>query len=316
MNVDQGAVKVPSGAAAINTMRAMILCASGALIGLGIAGYGLFTASGTSTKRVPPENIAMVNQRPVLRSDFVTQLESETGKRFEATSRAEQLKVLDEMVREELLVQRALELDFAETDQNARNALVTTVTDQAIAEVTTSEVSEDQLREYYRQHPGQWATEGIMTLRQFLLRGATGQTEGQLLLGARKAAEELRATASFDQTAARLGLTEGARQDNEYYFAVKYRLGDALFDAIRGLTDGQVSDVVIAKDGAHLVYMIKNQKPEPLTFEVARSQVLQDYTEATQSRIMESTMSFLRSRAKILIAIDYAGAYKAGAYKP
>ncbi len=75
-------------ASAVSTMRAMILCACGALLGLGIAGYGLFTASGTSTRHVPPENVAMVNQRPILRSDFITQLESETGKRFAASSRA------------------------------------------------------------------------------------------------------------------------------------------------------------------------------------------------------------------------------------
>ena len=84
----------------ISVTRAMSMCATGALIGLAIAGYGLFTAAGTTTRTVPPEDVATVNRRPILRSDFTAQLEMETGKRMQDTSRDEQLKVLDEMVRE------------------------------------------------------------------------------------------------------------------------------------------------------------------------------------------------------------------------
>jgi hypothetical protein len=292
----------------------MTLCAAGALIGLGIAGYGLFTAAGTSTRRVPPENVAMVNQRPILRSDFITQLESETGKRFAQTSRAEQLQVLDEMVREELLVQRGLELDFAETDQGTRNALVSTISDQAIAEVTTAQATEQQLREYYEQHPGQWATEGVMTLRSFVLPAVPGQRTGERTeeraAEVRKAVEELRGGMPAEEVAARHGLTESPRQDAEYYFTVKYRLGDALFAAIRDLSSGEVSAPVAAKDGIHVVQMIKNDKPVPLGYEAARPRVFSDYNDAAQARIMDSTMKFLRGRAKILIGADYAGDYR------
>jgi len=293
-------------ASAVNTRRAMVLCAAGAVVGLGIAGYGLFTASGTATRHVPPENVALVNQRPILRSDFVTQLESETGKRFEQTTRAEQLKVLDEMVREELLVQRGLELDFAETDQGTRNSLVSTISDQAVAEVTTAEATEQQLREFFDQHPGRWATEGVMTLRNFVRPGVTAQ-EG--MAEARKAAGELRAGTAVEQVLARHGMSESARQDAEYYFTIQYRLGDALFAGIAGLSNGEVSEPVAGKDGIHVVQMLKNDKPVPLSFETARPRVFSDYNEAAQARIMDSTMKFLRGRAKILIGGDYAGDY-------
>ena len=130
----------------------------------------------------------MVNQRPILRSDFITQLENETGKQFEATSRGEQLKVLDEMVREELFVQRALELDFAETDQGVRTALVSAISDQTIAEVTTSQATEQQLRDYFQKHPGQWATEGVMTLRHFVLPKSPARTDNDMKAEAQRAA--------------------------------------------------------------------------------------------------------------------------------
>ena len=252
----------------------------------------------------------MVNQRPILRSDFVAQSESETGKRFADTSRAEQLNVLDEMVREELLVQRALELDFAETDQTARNALAAAISEQAIAEVTTSLPSEQQLRDYFQQHPERWATEGVMSLCDFILPSSIGRNSGNLAAEARRAVDELRAASSIDQVVTTLGLKEGARQDQEYYFTIKFRLGDSLFNAIQGLSEGQISDPVPMKDGIHIVQMIKNTRPVPLSFESARSQVSSDYNEAARKRIMDSTMTFLRTRAKILIAPDYQSDYK------
>jgi len=294
----------------VNTARAMTLCAIGALVGLGIAGYGLFTASGTSIRVVPAEDVATVNQRPVLRSDFINQVEMETGKRFEDTPRSARLQVLEEMVREEILVQRGLELDFAETDQGTRNALVAAISDQAIAEVTTHEPTEEELQSYYRQHPGQWATEGVMSLRDFVLPRAAAQAPLEAQATALSALAALRGGGPIDQVITQFGLKEAQRQDSEYYFTVKYRLGDALFNAIAGLADGEFSPPVPSADGTHIVQMLKNQKPVPLEYRVARSQVLTDYNEANRARVMENTLKFLHSRATVLIAPDYARDYK------
>src|SRR5690349_14653314 len=171
----------------------MILCALGAIIGLIVAGIGLFSARGTATHNVPPEDIALVNQRPVLRSDFVTQLESETGETFEQATRAEKLKVLDEMIREELLVQRGLELDFAETDQPTRNALAMAMDQQALAEVTTSQPTEQQLRDFFEKNRTRYASDGILTVRHVLIPAGSGGTPEQRAQKAHEVVAALRA---------------------------------------------------------------------------------------------------------------------------
>ena len=48
--------------------RSFILMGLGALIGLIVAGYALFTAKGTSTLMVPAEDVALVNQQKRLLS--------------------------------------------------------------------------------------------------------------------------------------------------------------------------------------------------------------------------------------------------------
>jgi hypothetical protein len=113
----------------------------------------------------------------------------------------------------------------------------------------------------------------------------------------------------------RLGLTESRRFDEDYYFAARYRLGDAVFDKVRDLDAGGVSDPIPSKDGIHVVLMVKNAKPVPLGYEASRKQVSGDYDNAAQMRLLEATMKFLRDRSKILIAPDYAAQYRPGAGK-
>jgi hypothetical protein len=271
----------------------MVLCAVGAVIGLVIAGIGLFSARGTATHKVPPEDIALVNQRPVLRSDFVNQLESETGEPFDQATRAEKLKVLDEMIREELLVQRGLELDFAETDQMTRNALAMAMDQQALAEVTTSQPSEQQLREFFDKNPARYASDGILTVRHLV--APTPQA-------AHDAVTALRADVPVEQVIARYSLIEPRNDGDEFYFAAKIHLGDTVYAEAIKLKDGEVSEPI---QGIHIVKIVKNKVPVPLTFDRARLQVLTDFKNAQQERLMAATLKFLRERAKIMIATDY-----------
>jgi parvulin-like peptidyl-prolyl isomerase len=303
--------EVKSAAGQVNVTRSMILCAIGAIVGLAIAGVGLFSARGTATHNVPPEDIALVNQRPVLRSDFVTQLEGETGESFDQATRAEKLKVLDEMIHEELLVQRGLELDFAETDQMTRNALAMAMDQQALAEATTSQPSDQQLREFFDKNPARYASDGILTVRHLVLPVAGGGGGGeQAIQKAREAVTALRANTPVEAVIAKFGLTEPRNDGDEFYFAAKIHLGDAVYAQALPMKAGDVAEPLQAADGIHIVKVIGNKVPVPLTFERARLQVLTDLKNAQQERLMAATMRFLRERSKILIAPDYSD------YKP
>jgi parvulin-like peptidyl-prolyl isomerase len=303
--------EVKSAAGQVNVTRSMILCAIGAIVGLAIAGVGLFSARGTATHNVPPEDIALVNQRPVLRSDFVTQLEGETGESFDQATRAEKLKVLDEMIHEELLVQRGLELDFAETDQMTRNALAMAMDQQVLAEATTSQPSEQQLREFFDKNPAHYASDGILTVRHLVLPVAGGGGSGEAAMQkAREAVSALRSNTPVEAVIAKFGLTEPRNDGDELYFAAKIHLGDAVYAQVLPMKAGDVSEPLQAADGIHIVKVIGNKVPVPLSFERARLQVLTDLKNAQQERLMAATMRFLRERSKILIAPDYSD------YKP
>jgi len=292
--------------AAINPRRAMFLYALGALLGLGLAGYGLFTAEGTVVRKVPPESVALVNNRPILRSDFSTQLENETGAPFSQATRAQQLKVLGDMVREELLVQRGLELDFAETDQDTRNALVSAMTQLAVAQVTLAGVPDEAtLRRYFAEHREKYATPGSLTVEDWFLPGTLHADSGvsDAIVSA------LRDQPATD-VAVRYGLKRATGADQDWYWVAELHLGRALFQHVKSLRAGEVAGPLVQADGVHFAVVRENEAPVLLSFEKSQPQVAGDYARSAQNRLTQDTLTFLRNRSRILIADDYSD------YKP
>lgn len=302
---------------AVNPTRSFVLLSIGTLIGLGIAGFGLFTAKGTRTHAVPPENVALVNQRPILRTDFIAQTEALYTMPFGDTTLPQRVKVLQDMIREELFVQRGVELDFAANDPDTRAALVAAVEQQVAANVTAARPSEAELRNFFEQNPSKYSAEGLMTLHDLLLPKERAAAPGSMAL-LRQAADKLRAGAPVEEVKKSYNLEElgggrgrGAPPGNEeFYFAQKIHVGELIFSIALSLNDGEVCDPVEADDGLHIVQMVSNRRPPPATFERVRSQVLNDYNEAAKKRLQDADERFLRSKAEILVADDYLAPYQ------
>jgi PPIC-type PPIASE domain len=294
----------------VNALRSMVCFGIASLIGLGIAGFGLFTAKGTTTHVVPPENVALINQRPILRTDFIAQAEAELGKTFSEATTEERLKILDEMIREELFVQRGLELDFPGTDPDTRSALVAAVEQQVVADVTTHQPAEADLQKYFEDNRGNYATEGTMVLHNLVLPKASGLDATATVA---KAAAALRGGATLAETEKSFGLQEVVPEHaggEQFYFAQKIHLGEAVYERALALNDGDVSEPVATADGVHIVQMVKHVKPLPLTFERVRSQVLNDFVMSEKKRLEDADLRYLHDKADIQIADDYAAAYE------
>ncbi|HWW64546.1 MAG TPA: peptidylprolyl isomerase [Sphingomonadaceae bacterium] len=275
--------------------RSLILCALGALAGLGIAGFGLFTAHGTRTSHVPAEDVALVNQTPLLMSDYISQLRALYDVPLSEATAEQKKKVLDDMIREELYVQRGVELGMQSDTTEVRNALVGAVEAQASADAAMAQPSEPELRRWFEARQANYALEGRMTLRDYILPpGGSGEA----------AAAALRAKGATPATLARFGLRSSGKvdDDEEFYFAARIHLGDRLFAVAKGLDDGAVSPPVPQADGTHILVMQVNHRPIPQAYEDVRPKVLTDYTAEQAKRLLAGNDRFLRKRADILIA--------------
>jgi parvulin-like peptidyl-prolyl isomerase len=273
--------------------RSLILAATGALIGLAIAGYGLFTAQGTRTAIVPAEDAALINNVPLLRADMIAQITALYGVPYAQATPAQKHKVLDDMIREELYVQRGVEMGLANDDIDVRQALTQATEGQIAQDAMTAKPSEDELGRWYASHRDRYAGEGMITLHEWIVpRGADGP---RVVAALRQGA-----------TPASLGLKTTGRVDDgeEFYFAAEEHLGKPLFAMVRGMHDGAISDGIVTPDGIHIVQVVANKPPIPTPYAKARDQVLSDFLADKVARLQDGNKAFLKKRADIKIASD------------
>jgi len=281
----------------VTNVRSLMLMTLGALIGLFLAGYSLFTARGVSSLSVPAEDVALVNQQPISRSDYLILLQTLYGVDLSHATREQRQKVLNDMIREELFVQRGKELDLASSDPEVRSALVNAVELEISEDAITSQPNEATLRDYYTTHPDRYVSEGIMNVSDWVFPAGDG--------GLAAAAEALKSPVVPPETLARLHAREsGKTQGDEFYFAAQIHLGDRLFAAARDLSDGGASAPIQLSDGVHVLYMVSNRRPVPFDFAKARPQVLNDYRNHAIEQLKAGDESFLRKRANLRIADD------------
>ena len=256
-------------ASQISNVRSFVLMAAGVLVGLVLAGYSLFTVRSASNLIVPAEDVALVNQQPVSRADYLALLQTLYGVDLSHATAEQRRKVLEDMIREELFVQRGKELDVASADPDVRSALVNAVELEIAENAITSQPSEAALRQFFAAHQDRYVSEGVMRVKDMVNGRDSGRTKG-----------------------------------DEFYFAAKIHLGDELFAAARDLGDGMVSKPIPLPDGIHVLYMEQNKRPVPFDFGAARAQVLSDYRNQAVDKLKLSGEAFLRKRANVLIADD------------
>ena len=274
--------------------RSLILCALSAITGLVIAGFGLFTAKGTRTSSVPADDVALVNGVPILMSDYIQQIRTLYDVPLSAATPAERRKTLDDMIREELYVQRGVELGLQSDTIEVRDALVGAVEAQTAADATMAQPSDAELRAYYAAHLIDFADEGVLALEDY-----------RLPPGASPAAVAAASTALH--AAGPAGITavprSGAMADgDEYYFAARLHLGAKLFVIAQGLKAGEVSPPVALADGTHIVVMVHNVPPVAPPFAAIRDKVLAAAIDAQAKRLTAANGRFLRKRADIQVA--------------
>jgi PPIC-type PPIASE domain len=287
--------------------RSLILLAFGAAVGLGIAGFGLFTAKGTTSHTVPPEMAALVNQQPILISDFVTQLQSEFGIPVGKATEAQKRKVLGDMIAEELMVQRGMEMNLPGSDPDVRSALVAGVELQNSANVLAKQPTPAEMQAYYDAHKDRYRTQGVLTLRDLYVPPGPDRTADQAKATMAEVAKDLRAGAAPDAVIKKYGLSEAHKVNGEELdFAAKIHLGNTLYAAVVDAKAGGVTDPVVDKDGTvHVMQVGKRIPSVQLNLADASNQVFTDFKKDAQDRVQADNIKFLKSKAEIQLQKGY-----------
>lgn len=278
-----------------NERRSLMLCAVAAVLGLIIAGAGLFSARGTRIAGVPPEDVAVVNGSPILLSDYVVQLQALYNVSPSQATPEQKRAALESMIREELYVQRGIELGLQNDFIEVRNSLVNAVESQQEIDANATVPTEQELRDFYNNHLANFQPEGEMTVTDYVAPD---------LDSAQRAVMAIRSGKDLASAMASAGLqTSGATDDGEeFYFAAEQHLGATLFAIAKSLQTGQVSEPITDGGRVHVLAMHSNKQPVARDFSAARDLVLASYRTDKIARMRAGTDRFLRERADVQIA--------------
>ncbi|MGH8219868.1 MAG: peptidyl-prolyl cis-trans isomerase [Steroidobacteraceae bacterium] len=285
-----------------------MLPAAGIAIGLAVAGAGLFRPAPRPISAVPPGYVALVNQKGILTSDFITQTQTEAETSFAQATPAQRRHVLHEMIDQELLVQRALVLDLPETTTEVRDAMAAAVNAQVAAPLLEIEPTDAELRTFYDQHRAKYTIGGTMIVHDLLLHYGTyadaDQSLPQAESDAAEAVYQLRSGASLDYVKEHFGFVDSGRVSDgeELEFAAKIHLGATLYPVAAALNAGEVSDPVVIKDGVHVLVMEQRQLPRPAPFSAVRDQVYSDFRAVQKQRATDENLGILRAQTQIRLA--------------
>jgi len=296
-----------SAAAARGPGRPVVLATCAAVIGLAAAGLGVLHPVQRELAAVPPGDAALVNQEPVLMSDFISETEQASGVPFAQTTPAERAAVLHRMIDEELMVQRSLALDLPEQDTDVRTALSDGVTALVTAPVLSEHPTDDQLRAFYTAHRANYATQGSMAVTDLVLHIGgfenADQSPDQAMADAAQAVYELRSGAGIEFAKQHFAFADTGRVNGEEPdFAARLHLGPKLYAAAGKLSDGEVSEPVQDSDGVHVLVMQHRQAPVFTDYDGVRNNVYTDYVAAQKAQAKQDNLKFLRRNAQILVA--------------
>ena len=271
-----------------------------AVLGLLLALFGARLIPGLHSS----DNVLVwVNQQPVTTGQLAfaeQRLMSESGDSLTATERK---SVIEMLIDQELLLQRALSTGTFAVDPAVRKTIVQAVIDKTVADFQSRPVSSQQLKRFYQMHLGVFerpARIAIEALR-FEDHSEASEAYSALLAGAR-----------FDEvgrTPAAIPIAHLPSSPLPMHMLRRY-LGNSLTEVAMTLPEGQVSEPVVRSDGVYLLMARTVQRAEIPAYEQVRDRVEAEYDFRGRESALEDAVAQLWTQADIEINTQVAGAYK------
>ena len=217
--------------------------------------------------------------------------------------------VLERMIEEELLVQRAIELKLHQQDIQVRKVLIEQII-EFILQLENVNPSDEQLKQYFINNIGKYSSDIELKIDSIFLKS---KSEGSAMLGSEYDFElhqnELDNVKSFIET---YDFSAAKQKFNEPGFfiipngLIKYKdciqyLGPTICNNLKSLNPGTVTEPVFYNNGFYFLKLVEIKKSlaEAKDFSKFREQIIFDYQNYEDDQAFIKYIEFLKSRASI-----------------
>ncbi len=284
--------------------RARALLAAGAAAGLGLASAGILDLD-TSGHDLPTNAAAEVNGVVLRKARYERALDALARDRREPLREEDRRFVLDRLIEEELLVQRAVDLGLDKSDPVVRNTLVSAMIESIVSGIGQREPDAGEIEVFYRENREYFARVDRFWVRQLRFPiGAGGDAsvgQQRALEAATAATRRLRAGERLAELAHELGSVPGAPLPDGLLPATKLRqyLGPSLTLRATELDIGEVSDPIRGDGAYHVLQMRERVSNPPQALADVESQVRAEMRRRAGDESLRSYLERLRKDASI-----------------
>jgi hypothetical protein len=281
--------------------RPLIFLGLGTLLGIALAAAGLLRGGDTTLAATNGEAIARVNGRVILKDDYNRVITALAGDRRAGITADDRKRVLDRLIDEELLIQRALDLGLADHDARVRKDLTVAMVDSIVAPTSDLRPTDAELESFYGEIRNFLTQSDHLRLRQIWVRVPTLADSETAHGRAAEAAARLRRGDDFAGVKASLGDEEIAPLPDTPLPASKLAdyLGPTALRAVGELQIGEVTDPVRSSTGYHVLQLVDRVAGETPRFDEVKPQVLAEYRRRAADRALRSYLDDLRARSDI-----------------
>ncbi len=282
-----------------SSRRPSALLIAGAVVGMTVALLGLVRRPAGSGA-LHADVAARVGEAEIDAEDFARAVDALTRDRRTAPDAAEQRRVLERLIDEELLVQRALDLGFARVDRTVRASLV----DAMIASVTTAardaEPSPAELERFYLDEPDLFRQPGRLRVREVFVPVGADEAAARRRVQAVRARVE--AGESFAVVAASVGPRIGAGVPDIMLPPAKLReyVGPTALRAVLALEVGAVSAPIRSGGGYRVLELVERGDAFLPEFAGMEATIRAEYRRRAGERALAEYLRDLRARATIV----------------
>jgi parvulin-like peptidyl-prolyl isomerase len=296
-----------SGPADDRLARALLV--AGCLAGIALAGFGV-VRSGRGSAATPADAIAVVNGQPLSREAFARFVAAVAAERRSLQlDTAEQRRLLDRMVDEELLLQRGIALGLDRYEPTARRSIVSALIASVTADAETAEPDEATLRDFYAANAGRFGS-GPRLVLDIAFVAAAGRPEALARERAEELARRLRAGEDFESVRGELGdaLLAAPPPGALDLDTLRDYVGPSVARAASELAVGAVGDPVRGSAGYFVVVLRERRGSEPAPFESLREAARAEYLRSRGETALRDYLAGLREQAEIRVLDPELGA--------
>jgi hypothetical protein len=241
--------------------------------------------------------IAKIDDRAISKGKYESYLDSVAQSRKSGLIASDAENILERMIDEELLIQRAVDLGMLENDSELRSIIIQKMISSIIAETKNVRFSQQDLQTFFVENKDFFAPSPKLHLLKLSFPG----------VNAAQADKARQMILSGDLVSAKqLAETDVIQLPNTLLPATKIReyIGPLLTQEALKLNDGEVSQIIASENQLHLLIVVKKLRESAGSFEEMYEEIESEFIRQKGEEMLDEYLLDLRNWYDVVKAND------------